>query len=143
MMKRLAPLARGLLGSQLLGTAVARYKQELLGEIKVVVRTVVAESLSGASASDGRASGTEQSDGTAAVKLRALPPHAFLGCMEMAFEHLLIVLRRAAAVRAALQRLEAEAGGATTSEGSRAERRRGASLRLAATVRKCGRLPTP
>ena len=118
---RLAPLARGLLMSGLLSTAVARYKQELLGEIKVVIRTVVAESLTSAKTADDGSSGpaTEGpggagdhsgSDRSASEKLRTLPPHAFLGCMEMAFEHLLLVLRRAAAVHATLQRFTASAG---------------------------------
>ncbi|KDO18094.1 hypothetical protein SPRG_16534 [Saprolegnia parasitica CBS 223.65] len=75
-----------------------KYRSQLTDEIKIVVKTVVSETIESSST-------TKPGDGADAnvtVQLRALTSEEFLSCVEMIFEHLLIVLQRAMSVQTML-----------------------------------------
>ncbi|EQC42602.1 hypothetical protein SDRG_00331 [Saprolegnia diclina VS20] len=73
-----------------------KYRSQLTDEIKIVVKTVVSETIESSSTT------TPGDDANVTVQLRALTSEEFLLCVEMIFEHLLIVLQRAMSVQTML-----------------------------------------
>lgn len=86
-----------------LSDVVAKYRDQLNEEIKVVVKTVVTETIavSSNSSSSGGASdaATSGAESKVSIQLRALKSDEFLQCVQMIFEHLLMVLKRAVVVQ--------------------------------------------
>jgi vacuolar protein sorting-associated protein 54 len=81
---------------------VGQYRDQLTDEIKVVVKTVVTETIamSGSSkTSSGNGSDSGGADSKVSIQLRALTSDEFLQCVKMIFEHLLMVLERAVVVQ--------------------------------------------
>ncbi|KAJ0409759.1 hypothetical protein ATCC90586_001072 [Pythium insidiosum] len=83
---------------------VNKYRDQLTEEIKVVVKTVVTETIAmSGSTKNGSASGaSEGAESKVSIQLRALTSDEFLKCIKMIFEHLLLVLRRAVVVQSIL-----------------------------------------
>uniref|UniRef100_K3WKA6 Vacuolar protein sorting-associated protein 54 n=1 Tax=Globisporangium ultimum (strain ATCC 200006 / CBS 805.95 / DAOM BR144) TaxID=431595 RepID=K3WKA6_GLOUD len=81
---------------------VAKYRDQLNEEIKVVVKTVVTETIAVSSSSKNSTSGDLSSSGgtesKVSIQLRALTSDEFLQCVQMIFEHLIMVLKRAVVV---------------------------------------------
>lgn len=82
---------------------VAKYRDQLNEEIKVVVKTVVTETIAVSSSSKNSTGGGELSSSSGAeskvsIQLRALTSDEFLQCVQMIFEHLIMVLKRAVVV---------------------------------------------
>lgn len=87
-----------------LNDAVATYRDRLNEEIKVVVKTVVTETIA---VSDAAIKSNEGADGSGgeskvSVQLRALTSDEFLQCVQMIFEHMLMILKRAVVVQEVL-----------------------------------------
>lgn len=85
---------------------VAKYREQLNEEIKVVVKTVVTETIAmstSTSTSSGDTSASPSSSSGAeskvSLQLRALKSEEFLQCVQMIFEHLIMVLKRAVVVQ--------------------------------------------
>ncbi|OQR99889.1 vacuolar protein sorting-associated protein [Achlya hypogyna] len=72
-----------------------KYRAQLTDEIKIVVKTVVSETIESSTAKGP--DGVVEANVT--VQLRALSSEEFLSCVEMIFEHLLVVLQRAMSVQ--------------------------------------------
>ncbi|TYZ63737.1 hypothetical protein PybrP1_003706 [[Pythium] brassicae (nom. inval.)] len=87
------------------GDVVAKYREQLNEEIKVVVKTVVTETIAVSSSSaTGGADGSNASalpgaESKVSLQLRALKSDEFLQCVQMIFEHLVMVLKRAVVVQ--------------------------------------------
>ncbi|KAF4042280.1 Vps54-like protein [Phytophthora infestans] len=86
-----------------LDDTVKTYLDQLNEEIRVVVKTVVTETIAVSSSSKnsggsdlGMSSGSESK---VSVQLRALTSDEFLQCVQMIFEHLLMILKRAVVVQ--------------------------------------------
>lgn len=86
-----------------LDDTVKTYLDQLNEEIRVVVKTVVTETIAVSSSSKnsggsdlGMSSGSESK---VSVQLRALTSNEFLQCVQMIFEHLLMILKRAVVVQ--------------------------------------------
>jgi vacuolar protein sorting-associated protein 54 len=90
-----------------LDDTVKTYLDQLNEEIRVVVKTVVTETIAVSSSSKnssgsndlGASSGSESK---VSIQLRALTSDEFLQCVQMIFEHLLMVLKRAVIVQGIL-----------------------------------------
>ncbi|KAL4108954.1 hypothetical protein PRIC1_000662 [Phytophthora ramorum] len=90
-----------------LDDTVKTYLDQLNEEIRVVVKTVVTETIavsnssksSGGSGDLGASSGSESK---VSIQLRALTSDEFLQCVQMIFEHLLMVLKRTVVVQGIL-----------------------------------------
>ncbi|RLN70929.1 hypothetical protein BBJ28_00011870 [Nothophytophthora sp. Chile5] len=88
-----------------LNDTVQKYLDQLNEEIRVVVKTVVTETIamSSSSKSSGGATtdlgGSAGSESKVSIQLRALTSDEFLQCVQMIFEHLLMVLKRAVVVQ--------------------------------------------
>ncbi|OQR89995.1 vacuolar protein sorting-associated protein [Thraustotheca clavata] len=74
---------------------MAKYRSQLTEEIKIVVKTVVSETIE-SSVSNAK---NEPAESNVTVQLRSLTSEEFLSCVEMIFEHLLMVLQRAMSVQ--------------------------------------------
>ncbi|RHY99964.1 hypothetical protein DYB37_012021 [Aphanomyces astaci] len=74
---------------------MAKYRGHMTDEIKIVVKTVVSETIATSSSSDPAAPDVSS-------QLRALSSEEFLNCVQMIFEHLLVVLQRAMSVQTML-----------------------------------------
>ncbi|KAG6971790.1 hypothetical protein JG687_00001837 [Phytophthora cactorum] len=89
-----------------LDDTVKTYLDQLNEEIRVVVKTVVTETIAVSSSSKnssgsdlGASSGSESK---VSIQLRALTSDEFLQCVQMIFEHLLMLLKRAVVVQGIL-----------------------------------------
>ncbi|ETN23174.1 hypothetical protein PPTG_02827 [Phytophthora nicotianae INRA-310] len=85
---------------------VKTYLDQLNEEIRVVVKTVVTETIA-VSSSSKNSSGSDAgassgSESKVSIQLRALTSDEFLQCVQMIFEHLLMVLKRAVVVQGIL-----------------------------------------
>lgn len=104
-MKNVQQLVDVLFRLDALNDAVATYRDRLNEEIKVVVKTVVTETIA---VSTAAAKGGENGDGSGgneskvSVQLRALTSDEFLQCVQMIFEHMLMILERAVVVQEVL-----------------------------------------
>lgn len=88
-----------------LNDAVATYRDRLNEEIKVVVKTVVTETIAVSTAATKGSENGDSSSGNeskVSVQLRALTSDEFLQCVQMIFEHLLMILKRAVVVQEVL-----------------------------------------
>ncbi|RHZ22701.1 hypothetical protein DYB31_000257, partial [Aphanomyces astaci] len=74
---------------------MAKYRGHMTDEIKIVVKTVVSETIATSSTCDPAAPDVSS-------QLRALGSEEFLNCVQMIFEHLLVVLQRAMSVQTML-----------------------------------------
>ncbi|KAF0707497.1 hypothetical protein AaE_013575, partial [Aphanomyces astaci] len=74
---------------------MAKYRGHMTDEIKIVVKTVVSETIATSSTCDPAAPDVSS-------QLRALSSEEFLNCVQMIFEHLLVVLQRAMSVQTML-----------------------------------------
>lgn len=86
------------------GDVVTKYRDQLNEEIKVVVKTVVTETIAVSSSSSANSVTTDASASSGAeskvsIQLRALKSDEFLQCVQMIFEHLIMVLKRAVVVQ--------------------------------------------
>jgi vacuolar protein sorting-associated protein 54 len=102
--KQLAPIVKGLLKMGKMAIAVGRYKTELMDNVRIVVRTVVKDHTQPDHDGEGVA---DQNDRQMADSLKNLPEDVFLSCMECVYEHLLMVLRRAASIHEFLKGVNA------------------------------------
>ncbi|KAI9923265.1 hypothetical protein PsorP6_002730 [Peronosclerospora sorghi] len=84
-----------------LNDTVKTYLNQLNEEIRVVVKTVVTETIA-ASSSSSSVSDQAAIESKVSNQLRALTSDEFLQCVQMIFEHLLIVLKRAVVVQSVL-----------------------------------------
>lgn len=87
-----------------LSDVVAKYRDQLNEEIKVVVKTVVTETIAVSSSSknsvdSGDLSASSGAESKVSIQLRALKSDEFLQCVQMIFEHLIMVLKRAVVVQ--------------------------------------------
>ncbi|RLN70547.1 hypothetical protein BBJ28_00005194 [Nothophytophthora sp. Chile5] len=88
-----------------LNDTVQKYLDQLNEEIRVVVKTVVTETIAMSSSSKNSGGATTDLGGSAgseskvSIQLRALTSDEFLQCVQMIFEHLLMVLKRAVVVQ--------------------------------------------
>lgn len=87
-----------------LSDVVTKYRDQLNEEIKVVVKTVVTETIAVSSSNKNSAESSDLSASTGAeskvsIQLRALKSDEFLQCVQMIFEHLIMVLKRAVVVQ--------------------------------------------
>lgn len=81
---------------------VGTYRDQLSEEIKVVVKTVVTETIAmstSSKTSSGDAGDRGAAESKVSTRLRALTSDEFLKCVKMIFEHLLMVLERAVVVQ--------------------------------------------
>ncbi|OWZ08642.1 Vacuolar protein sorting-associated protein [Phytophthora megakarya] len=90
-----------------LDDTVKTYLDQLNEEIRVVVKTVVTETIAVSSGSKNSSGSTDLgassgSESKVSVQLRALTSDEFLQCVQMIFEHLLMVLKRAVVVQGIL-----------------------------------------
>ncbi|KAF0697630.1 Aste57867_11720 [Aphanomyces stellatus] len=76
---------------------MGKYRTHMTEEIKIVVKTVVNETIASSAKKDAADTSTDVSS-----QLRALSSEEFLHCVEMIFEHLLMVLQRAMSVQTML-----------------------------------------
>ncbi|RHY63118.1 hypothetical protein DYB34_009971 [Aphanomyces astaci] len=93
---------------------MAKYRGHMTDEIKIVVKTVVSETIATSSTCDPAAPDVSS-------QLRALSSEEFLNCVQMIFEHLLVVLQRAMSVQTMLAHMynvaaKSDAAVADTSE---------------------------
>ncbi|KAH9126589.1 hypothetical protein LEN26_008869 [Aphanomyces euteiches] len=75
---------------------MGKYRTQMTEEIKIVVKTVVSETIASSSASK------KEGETDVSSQLRALSSEEFLNCVQMIFEHLLLVLQRAMSVQTML-----------------------------------------
>ncbi|GMF09279.1 unnamed protein product [Phytophthora lilii] len=90
-----------------LDDTVKTYLDQLNEEIRVVVKTVVTETIAVSSSSKNNGGSTDLaassgSESKVSIQLRALTSDEFLQCVQMIFEHLLMVLKRAVVVQGIL-----------------------------------------
>ncbi|KAE8895743.1 hypothetical protein PF005_g2197 [Phytophthora fragariae] len=88
-----------------LDDTVKTYLDQLNEEIRVVVKTVVTETIAVSSSSKSSSTdlgASSGSDSKVSIQLRALTSDEFLQCVQMIFEHLLMVLKRAVVVQGIL-----------------------------------------
>ncbi|RLN66773.1 hypothetical protein BBJ29_000059 [Phytophthora kernoviae] len=88
-----------------LDNTVQTYLDQLNEEIRVVVKTVVTETIAVSNSSkasnsgSGDLAGSSGSESKVSIQLRALTSDEFLQCVHMIFEHLLLLLKRAVVVK--------------------------------------------
>lgn len=86
-----------------LNDVIAKYRDQLNEEIKVVVKTVVTETIAVSSSSKNNTAGADgdapSTESKVSLQLRALNSDEFLQCVQMIFEHLIMVLKRAVVVQ--------------------------------------------
>lgn len=87
-----------------LSNVVTKYRDQLNEEIKVVVKTVVTETIAVSSSTknsvdNGDLSASSGAESKVSIQLRALKSDEFLQCVQMIFEHLIMVLKRAVVVQ--------------------------------------------
>ena len=96
--EKMIPLLDSLGAMNAIVPVLSSYRTRVVEEIKVVVKTVLAETIETASSIEG--------DGKEDIKmssqLRGLSSDAFLSCLHMIFEHLLLVLQRVSIVHGIL-----------------------------------------
>ncbi|EGZ23595.1 hypothetical protein PHYSODRAFT_295925 [Phytophthora sojae] len=88
-----------------LDDTVKTYLDQLNEEIRVIVKTVVTETIAVSSSSKSSSNDLGASGGSeskVSIQLRALTSDEFLQCVQMIFEHLLMVLKRAVVVQGIL-----------------------------------------
>lgn len=99
-------LVDGLFRLDALANTVKTYHDQLNDEIRVVVKTVVTETIAVSYGSQSSGSAdlgvSSESESKISLQLRALTSDEFLQCVQMIFEHLIIVLKRAVIVRGIL-----------------------------------------
>ena len=83
---------------------VKTYHEQLNEEVRLVVKTVVTETISVSNSSKDSSSSTDMgassgSEPKVSVQLRALTSDEFLQCVQMIFEHLQIVIKRAVIIQ--------------------------------------------
>ncbi|TMW63355.1 hypothetical protein Poli38472_002296 [Pythium oligandrum] len=83
---------------------VGKYRDQLTEEIKVVVKTVVTETIAMSDSSKSNGADGSSADSKVSIQLRALSSDEFLQCVKMIFEHLLMILERAVVVQNVLTR---------------------------------------
>lgn len=86
-----------------LDSTVATYRDRLNEEVKMVVKTVVTETIAVSSTAKSTGSASDSGgESKVSVQLRALTSDEFLQCIEMIFEHLIMILMRAVVVQEVL-----------------------------------------
>lgn len=80
---------------------IGQYRGLVNDEIKLIVKTVVTETIHSSSKKSGTTELSENSpaESKISIQLRALSSDEFLQCIQMIFEHLLIILKRAVVIQ--------------------------------------------
>ncbi|DBA02352.1 TPA: LOW QUALITY PROTEIN: hypothetical protein N0F65_007171 [Lagenidium giganteum] len=81
-----------------LNDVVVKYRDQMNEEIKVVVKTVVTQTIAVSASATKAEGGVSSTESKVSVQLRALNSDEFLKCAQMIFEHLLMLLQRAVVV---------------------------------------------
>ncbi|RHY33663.1 hypothetical protein DYB32_002018 [Aphanomyces invadans] len=103
MTEEMKQLMDALFRLDLVPDVMGKYRTRMTEEIKIVVKTVVSETIASSSAATNS---PDKGDAATALdvtsQLRALSSEEFLNCVQMIFEHLLMVLQRAMSVQTML-----------------------------------------